>query len=94
MSGIFNVSRREFLKTGALVGGGLILGAHIDWAGAAEEGAQKSYSVEPNSFVHIAPDNTVTIIVNHSEMGQGVYTSLPMLVNEELEADWKKVRFE
>ncbi|MDA8103803.1 MAG: xanthine dehydrogenase family protein molybdopterin-binding subunit [Nitrospiraceae bacterium] len=94
MSGIFNVSRREFLKTGALVGGGLILGAHIDWAGAAEEGAQKSYSVEPNSFVHIAPDNTVTIIVNHSEMGQGVYTSLPMLVNEELEADWKKIRFE
>ncbi|MDA8432322.1 MAG: xanthine dehydrogenase family protein molybdopterin-binding subunit [Nitrospiraceae bacterium] len=95
MSGIFNVSRREFLKTGALVGGGLILGAHIDWAGAAEEGAKKkSYAIEPNAFVHIAPDNTVTITVNHSEMGQGVYTSLPMLVNEELGADWKNIRFE
>jgi isoquinoline 1-oxidoreductase beta subunit len=95
MSGIFNVSRREFLKAGALVGGGLILGAHIDWAGAAEKGSKaKSYTLEPNAFVHIAPDDTVTIIVNHSEMGQGVYTSLPMLVNEELGADWKKIRFE
>ncbi len=94
MNGIFNISRRDFLKAGALVGGGLILGTHIDWAGAAEEAPPKAPPLEPNAFVHIAPDDSVTIIVNHSEMGQGVYTSLPMLVNEELDADWKKIKVE
>ncbi len=93
MTEIFNFSRRAFLKTGALVGCGLILGTRIDWA-RAEEAKSKTASFEPNAFVHIAPDETVTIIVNHSEMGQGVYTSLPMLVNEELDADWKKIRVE
>ena len=44
-----------------------------------------------NAFVRIGSDETVTIIVNHSEMGQGVYTSLPMLVAEELECDWSKI---
>ena len=44
-----------------------------------------------NPFVRIASDETVTIIVNHSEMGQGVYTSLPMLLAEELECDWSKI---
>ena len=48
----------------------------------------------PNAFVRIAPDDTVTVIVNHSEMGQGVYTSLPMLLNEELEADWSRIKVE
>ncbi len=47
-----------------------------------------------NDFVSISPDGTVTIIVNHSEMGQGVYTALPMLVAEELQCDWTKVRVE
>jgi isoquinoline 1-oxidoreductase beta subunit len=94
MSGIYNLSRRAFLKTGALVGGGLILGTHIDWARAAEDQKSGAASLEPNAFVRIASDETVTIIVNHSEMGQGVYTSLPMLVNEELAADWKKIRVE
>jgi isoquinoline 1-oxidoreductase subunit beta len=48
----------------------------------------------PNAFVRIGTDDTVTVIVNHSEMGQGPYTSLPMLVAEELDADWSKVRVE
>jgi isoquinoline 1-oxidoreductase subunit beta len=48
----------------------------------------------PNAFVRIGTDERVTVIVNHSEMGQGVYTSLPMLLAEELDADWTKVGFE
>ena len=48
----------------------------------------------PLAYIKIASDETVTIVANHSEMGQGVYTSLPMLLNEELEADWSKVRVE
>ena len=47
-----------------------------------------------NAFVRIGTDETVTVISNHSEMGQGIYTSLPMLLNEELEADWARVRVE
>lgn len=46
------------------------------------------------SFVHIGADDSVTVIVNHSEMGQGVYTGLPMLIAEELDADWSKIRIE
>src|ERR1019366_9122694 len=48
----------------------------------------------PNAFVRIGTDERVTVIVNHSEMGQGVYTSLPMLLAEELDADWARVGFE
>ncbi len=47
-----------------------------------------------NAFVRIGTDESVTVISSHSEMGQGVYTSLPMLLNEELEADWSKIRVE
>lgn len=95
MSGIQNISRRSFLKTGALVGGGLVLGIHLDLAGAMEQQAAKpAAAVVPNAFIRIAPDETVTILVNHSEMGQGVYTSLPMLINEELDADWSRIKVE
>src|SRR5207302_8440095 len=48
----------------------------------------------PNAFVRIGSDERITVIVNHSEMGQGVYTALPMLLAEELDADWSKVGFE
>src|SRR5207253_5666076 len=48
----------------------------------------------PNAFVRISPDNTVTVIVKHLEMGQGTYTGLPTLVAEELDADWSQIRAE
>jgi len=59
------------------------------------QGAEpKSLIFALNPFVRIGTDDSVTVIVNHSEMGQGVYTALPMLVAEELDADWSKVSFE
>ena len=47
-----------------------------------------------NAWVRITPDDTVTLLLSQSEMGQGVYTSLPMILAEELECDWQKVRIE
>jgi len=94
MSGIVNISRRVFLKTGALLGGGLIIGCALPSHRPVGEAVPAASPLMLNAFICIAPDDTVTIMVNHSEMGQGVYTSLPMLVNEELEADWAKIRIE
>ena len=80
-------SRRNFLKIGAALGGGLIIGlrvpgnARAEAAGAADTAGQFA----PNAFVRIAPDNTITLIMSHTEVGQGVYTSASMLIAEELE---------
>ena len=86
------IGRREFLKGGATLGGGLIIACHVPLLGSAWGAAEEVFA--PNAFLRIDSDAVVTIIVNKSEMGQGVYTSLPMLVAEELECDWQKVRIE
>ena len=92
------MKRRDFLKTGAAVGGGLLVSLYLPRpAQAGVPGKLKSVepaTFAPNAFIRIATDDTVTVIVNKSEMGQGVYTSLPMLIAEELEADWSKIRVE
>jgi len=93
MSEIINLSRRDFLKTGALAGGGLILGFRLPFGDAAKA-ASTAAPFAPNAFIRVGRDETVTLIINKSEMGQGVYTSLPMLIAEELECDWKKIRLE
>ncbi len=95
MSEIINVSRRDFFKTSVLAGGGLILGFSLPLRRSFSETAERPGApVALNAFIRIGTDDMVTIIANHSEMGQGVYTSLPMLVAEELECDWKRVRVE
>jgi isoquinoline 1-oxidoreductase beta subunit len=95
MSEIINLSRRSFLKTTALAGGGLVLGVYLPAPDGSDEAAQqKTTTFAPNAFVRIATDDSVTVIVNHSEMGQGPYTSIPMIVAEELEADWSKLHVE
>jgi isoquinoline 1-oxidoreductase beta subunit len=91
MNRIINISRRDFLVTGALIGGGLILGVCLPHR---EVEAEDMKPFSPNAFIRIGTDDTVTIIVNKSEMGQGVYTALPMMVAEELEADWSKIQIE
>jgi isoquinoline 1-oxidoreductase beta subunit len=86
------ISRRSFMKAGVVAGGGFVLGFVVPGAGRfanAQQPPAKTY--EPNAFLHIAPDNTVTVQVNRLEFGQGVQTALPMLIAEELDADWSKV---
>ncbi|HYR91848.1 MAG TPA: xanthine dehydrogenase family protein molybdopterin-binding subunit [Terriglobia bacterium] len=89
------IQRREFLRVSIGAGGGLLIGFCLSEAGEPL-GAQNASADTfiPNAFVRIGADERVTVIVNHSEMGQGVYTSLPMLLAEELDADWNKVGFE
>ena len=92
---IANVSRREFLWAGIAVGGSLTLGCHLPAAGSPRRAAARPASpFAPNAFVRIRPDESVTIVLGKSEMGQGVFTALPMLLAEELECDWGRVRVE
>ena len=82
-------SRRDFLKTTTLAGGGLLMGIALP---GVLQAAGTVYT--PNAWVHIADDNTITLISARSEMGQGVYTSMPMLIAEELNVDIKKIKVE
>ena len=94
-----NLSRREFLKGSATLMGGLVIGFYLPLRGgrayAADAPPKPAKPIyPPNAFIRIAPDDSITIVVNKSEMGQGVYTSLPMLIAEELEADWSRICIE
>ena len=83
-------SRRFFLKTGAVTSGGLMLGVHLP--GTLGEAVAAGTMYTPNAWVHIADDNTITLLSARSEMGQGVYTSMPMLIAEELNVDISQIK--
>ena len=85
-------TRRDFLKTTAIVGGGLTLGVCLP--AAVNQATAAGTLHTPNAWVHIADNNTITLISARSEMGQGVYTSMPMLIAEELGVDIHKVKVE
>ena len=87
-----NESRRDFMKTGAALSGGLVIGFVIPVASRLAQAAATTF--KPNAYIRITSDDAVTVVVGLSEMGQGVLTSIPMLVAEELEADWSKIRIE
>jgi isoquinoline 1-oxidoreductase beta subunit len=84
------VSRRGFLQASAVTGGGLALGVALP--GSIGEALAAGTLYTPNAWVHIADDNTITLLSARSEMGQGVYTALPMLIAEELNVDVRKVK--
>src|SRR5262245_56138802 len=81
-----NLSRRAFLTAGAAAGGGLLLGVHLP-ALTRDANAGDGGTFAPNAFVRIGRDGQVTLIMHKVEMGQGTYTSMPMLLAEELEVD-------
>ncbi|PYU04663.1 MAG: hypothetical protein DMG33_13540 [Acidobacteria bacterium] len=96
MSPGLSVNRREFLKTGATGGAALVIGFYLSDVRLADQ-ARDQEKKPPNPFdawVHIGKDNRVTLILGKSEMGQGVYTALPMILAEELSLDWRKVKVE
>jgi len=85
------LSRRTFLQAGAAVGGGLLLGFTLPARG---RGRGRADRFAPNAFIRIDRDGRVTLIMHKVEMGQGTYTSMPMLLAEELEVDLAQVRLE
>ncbi|MFZ1095080.1 MAG: molybdopterin cofactor-binding domain-containing protein, partial [Xanthobacteraceae bacterium] len=86
------IDRRSLLTSVAALGSTLALGFEIP--GGARPAEAEAAGAEVNAWILIAPDDSVTIRVAKAEMGQGVSTALPMLVAEELECDWSKVRTE
>jgi len=88
MSAITKLDRRDFLKLGAIAGSGLLLGVRVPERSASGSAAPFA----PNVFLRVDPNGDVTIWLARSDMGQGVRTALPMIVADELDADWSRVR--
>src|SRR5713101_8440937 len=88
------LTRRTFLRASAATAGGLLLSMYVDLPALAQEGnpAPKVYS--PEAFVRIGADGRIVITVNRLEFGQGVSTGLPMIVADEMDADWSQVQAE
>ncbi len=91
-----DLSRRDFFKVSAGVGTGLVLGFVLPPQArpARPAAAQTGGAFVPNGYIRIAPDNTITLIAHRTEMGQGVQTALPMILADNLDADWSLIRIE
>ena len=103
MSPEAGISRRVFIKTSTAVAGGLVVGFFVPagmrrfalaQGGPPTQAAQGAPLPPANAFLRIGSDDSVTVLLAHSEMGQGIWTTLPMLINEELGADWSRFRVE
>lgn len=95
MSATTTPSRREFLKTGAVLTGGLVISFSVPAVRRfARAEPIPAAPFAPNAFLKVGTDDSVTVLLAHSEMGQGIWTTLPMLIAEELDADWSKIRVE
>src|SRR5436853_1607080 len=86
------LNRREFLKVGVAAGGGILIGIYLPQFNSLEAGSAGQF--HPNAFLRIAADDVITVILGKSEMGTGIYTALPMMLVEELDAAWENVRVE
>jgi isoquinoline 1-oxidoreductase subunit beta len=88
-----SLSRRSFLQVGAAAGGGLMVSLSLPFANREAEAADAD-GFAPNAFIRIGSDGQIVLTVPYVEMGQGTYTSIPMLIAEELEVDLSQIRLE
>ncbi len=88
------LTRRSFFQVTALSGGGLLIGTYVEPKLSAQERQRPITPLDPNTFIRIASDGTVTLVSRNPEIGQGIKTMLPMLIAEELDVDWKSVKIE
>jgi isoquinoline 1-oxidoreductase subunit beta len=88
------IDRRSFLRVSAIAGGGMLLATYIDPVADAFGAPPEATDAMLNAFIRITPDGMVTIMAKNPEIGQGVKTSMPMLIAEELDVEWKNVRLE
>src|SRR5215813_13031744 len=88
------LTRRAFLTTAVAAGGGLLIGRLLESELLATTTTQSARDVPLNAWIRISPDDVVTLISSQSEMGQGIMTTLPAVLAEELGADWTRVKIE
>src|SRR6266404_5879543 len=86
------ISRRSFLRVTAMSGGGILLSLYMKSSILGQ--AVSPAALTPNAFISVSPDGIVTIMAKNPEIGQGVKTSLPMIIADELDVDWKDVRIQ
>jgi len=89
-----SLTRRQLLRGSLLSGAGLFVAFHVPSKARAAPQPPAKQPPNPNAFVRVAPDDSVTVLLAHSEMGQGIWTGLAMLIAEELDCDWSKIRVE
>lgn len=94
MNARLDPSRRNFLKQGALSGGALVVAFFVPGAHRLAQATEAPAEFAPNAFLRISADESIRVLLAHSEMGQGIWTALPMLIAEELDADWSKIQVE
>src|SRR4029079_15372466 len=89
------MNRLSFLRVTAIAGGGLLAAVYFEpVADVLAQGAPAPMNLVPNAFVKIGPDGFITVMSKNPEIGRGIKPSLPMLIAEELDVDWKSVRIE
>src|SRR5258706_14114774 len=90
-----HLNRRSFLRASAGAAGGLLISLYVDLPALAQEGNPPAAKVyPPDAFVRLGPDGRIVISINRLEFGQGVSTGLPMIVADEMDADWSQVQAE
>src|SRR6185312_10941442 len=90
-----HIDRRSFLRVTAISGGGMLLNLYLPPAARAQQPpGPPAAALKPEAFIRIMPDGAITILAKNPEVGQGSKTHLPMIIADELDADWKNVKIE
>src|ERR1043166_3887386 len=92
------LNRRSFIQASALAGGGILIGLYTEPRLLAQErgigGTATPTPINPNTYIKVHPDNTFTIVAKNPETGQGIRNTLPMIIADEFDVDWKQVKIE